>query len=103
MRSVAVLKSRSIPVSIVIVAMIVTIVVTVVPIMVPMPAALVLIPPAMMLAPAAFPRLVQFVPFVVGLPAIASVVLNCFVQLVFCMRNAALALFFTLRMHARHG
>ena len=53
---------------------------------------LVFIPPAMVLAPALFPCFAQLVPFVLRLPAIASVVFDRLAQVVFCMLNASLAL-----------
>jgi hypothetical protein len=63
----------------------------------------VLIPPAMALAPAPFPRRVQFATLVLGLPAVASVAVNGFVQLMLGMLDAPLAsIIIIVGMHARH-
>lgn len=64
--------------------------IAIIPIVLVMPASFVLIPPAMVLLPAALPRFAQFAPLVVGLPAVPTVVLDCFMQLVLGMFNAAL-------------
>jgi len=76
-------------------------VIAVVPVVLFMPAVLVLIPPAMMFAPAPFARLVQFAALVVGLAAVAAVVLNGFMQFMIRMRNALLASLHALSLRAR--
>ena len=63
----------------------------VIPVAIAVPAAAVFIPPTMPLIPAAFPRLAQFVPRVLGLPAFPSVMLRGFVEPVVRLGNAPLA------------
>ena len=55
------------------------------------PSALVLIPPAMILAPALFARFPQLVAFMIRLPAVPPVMLNRFMQLVVSMGDPLLA------------
>ncbi len=62
--------------------------VVLIPVTLRMQPVLVLIPPAMLLAPATLSHLVQFSPLVLRLPAIASVVLNGLVKLMFGMGNS---------------
>jgi hypothetical protein len=69
----------------------VAIVIVVIPIAIGMPAVAVFVPPAMPLAPATFPRLMQFVPRMVRLPAVPAVMLHGFVEFVVRLGNAALA------------
>lgn len=65
--------------------------VVLIPIALLMPAMFVLVPPAMVLAPAAFTRQVQFAAFVIGLTAVAAVAINRLMQFVFSMHNPSLA------------
>jgi len=69
----------------------VPIVVVVIPIAIGMPAVAVFVPPAVPFSPAAFPRLVQFVPGVVRLSAVPAVMLDGFVEFVVRLGDAALA------------
>ena len=61
-----------------------------VPIAVPVPAVLVFIPPLMPLTPAMFSYIAQFTTLVICLFAIASVSLNCLVELMFRVNDSAL-------------
>ena len=79
----------------------VPVVIAIVPVVFFTPAALVLIPPAMMFAPAAFTRRVQFAALVLGLPAVAAVPLDGFMQFMIPMSNAPLASLHTLSLRAR--
>src|SRR4029077_13466710 len=72
------------------------VVIVVIPITIGMPATAVLVPPAMSLPPAAFPRLVQIVARAVRLPAVPAVMLHGFVESVVGFGDAALALIVTL-------
>ena len=65
--------------------------VALVPVAFLVPAPLVLIPPAMMLAPALFTRFPQLVPFVIRLPAVPPMMLNRFMQFVLSVRDPPLA------------
>jgi hypothetical protein len=65
--------------------------IAVIPVAFFMPAPLVLIPPAMILAPALFARFPQLVAFVIRLPAVPPVMLNRFMQLVVGMGDPPLA------------
>src|SRR6266446_8276130 len=67
------------------------VVIVIVPITVAVPAAAVFIPPTMALSPAAFPRLMQFMPCMVRLPAVPAMMLEGFMQLVICLGDASLA------------
>lgn len=64
--------------------------IAIIPIAFVVPAAIVLTPPAMMLIPAALPRLAQFAPLVIGLATVAPMMLDRLVQFVFGMLNPAL-------------
>jgi hypothetical protein len=66
-------------------------VVVLVPIAVGPPAVLVFIPPAMLLAPASFSRRTKFAAFVIGLPAVAPMLLDGLVEFMIGMSHAALA------------
>jgi len=79
----------------------VPVVIAIVPVVFLTPATLVLIPPAMMFAPAAFTRRVQFAALVLGLPAVAAVALDGFMQFMILMSNAPLASLHALSLHAR--
>jgi hypothetical protein len=81
--------------------LLVAIVIAIVPVVFFTPATLVLIPPAMMFAPAPFPCLVQFATLVVGLATVAAVALNGFVQFMIPVRNAALTALHALSLRAR--
>ncbi len=70
----------------------VAIVVAIVPIVVVMPAALMFIPPLVALSPAALPGFVQFMAPVVCLPAVVSVVLDGFMELVLRTRGTPVAI-----------
>jgi len=72
------------------------VVIVVIPIAIGVPATAVLVPPAMSLSPAAFPRLVQIVASAVRLPAVPAVMLDGFVESVVGFGDAALALIVTL-------
>jgi hypothetical protein len=76
-------------------------VVVFVPIALGVPAVFVLVPPAMLFAPATLARGVQFAAFVIGLAAVASVMFNGFVELVLLMGDAALAAVGVLRVKPR--
>jgi len=69
----------------------VAIVIAVIPIAVRMPPATVFVPPAMSLPPAAFPRLMQFVPCMIRLAAIPAVMFRGFVQPVVRLGDSSLA------------
>lgn len=62
--------------------------IVIVPIALVVPAMLVFIPPAMVLAPALFQCFALLVPFVLRLPAIASVMFDRLVQVEFCRIGA---------------
>ena len=79
------------------------IVIAVIPVALGVPAVFVLVPPAVMLTPAAFADFMQLAALMIGLSAIAAVVLNGFVQIVLRMLDAAMALFFTFGVRARHS
>jgi hypothetical protein len=81
----------------------IAVVIMLIPVMFFMPAMLMLIPPPMMLAPAPFPRLVQFVTLVIGLGTVPSVALNGFVEFMVGVLNTPLAPLHTLRMGQRHS
>ena len=66
--------------------------IAIVPVAIGVPAVAIFIPPTMAFAPAALPRLTQFMTPVVGLPAVPSVALGSFVQLVVGPGDAALAI-----------
>jgi hypothetical protein len=72
-----------------------------VPITLGVPAVLVFVPPAMLFAPAALARRVQFATLVIGLAAVASVMLDGFVEFVLFMGDAALAAVHVLGMQSR--
>ena len=61
-----------------------------VPIAFLMPAALVFLPPPMLLAPATLPRIMQFTTLVICLSAVASVFLHRLVEFVFRVSDSAL-------------
>jgi len=67
------------------------IVIVVIPIAIGVPAASVLVPPAMSLPPAAFPRFMQFVASMFRLAAIPTVMFRSFVEFVICLGDAPLA------------
>jgi hypothetical protein len=67
------------------------VVVMIVPVAIVVPAMAVLIPPAMAFVPASFAGFVQFMPRMLGLPAVPAVVFRSFMQLVVCLGNAPLA------------
>jgi hypothetical protein len=69
----------------------VVVVIVIIPITVGVPAVAVLIPPAMVLAPAALSRFVQFVPRVIRLPAVPAVILDSFMQSMVRLGNPPLA------------
>ena len=77
------------------------IVIVIIPISIGMPTVTVFIPPTMPLAPAAFPRLVQFVPRMIRLPAVPAVVLHGFVEFVVRFGNTALATAVVVRQRTR--
>ena len=67
----------------------IVVVIVVIPITIGMPATAILVPPAMSLSPAAFPRLVQIVARAVRLPAVPAVMLHGFVESVVGFGDAA--------------
>jgi hypothetical protein len=69
----------------------VAVVIALVPITCRVPTVLVFIPPSVTLAPAALPCRMQFATLVIRLPAVPSVVLDGFVQVMLSMLHAALA------------
>ena len=79
----------------------VPVVIAIVPVVFFTPATLVLVPPAMMFAPAAFARFVQFAALVLGLAAVAAVALDGFMQFMILMSNAPLASLHALSLRAR--
>jgi hypothetical protein len=81
----------------------VAVVVVLVPISIRAPAVFVFVPPPMLFAPATLARLMQLPPFVVGLPAMASVALNRLVQFVFGVFNATLAAVHIFCVQARRN
>jgi hypothetical protein len=70
----------------------IVVVIVVIPIAIGMPPVAVFIPPAMSFVPAAFPRFMQFVARMIGLPAIPAVMLHGFMQFVIRLGDAPLAL-----------
>jgi hypothetical protein len=84
-------------------ARLVVIVVVFVPVVLGAPAVLVLIPPAMLLAPAALAGFVQFPTLVVGLPAVASVFLDSFVEFMLGVSHSTLTAVDVFRMHSRYS
>ena len=64
--------------------------VALVPIAVGVPAVVVFIPPAMLLAPAALSRIVQFTPLLICLLAVASMFLDCLVEFMLGVSDPAL-------------
>ena len=71
----------------------------VVPVLLGMPALVVFVPPAMVPTPAAFTRRLQFAALVIGLLAVAAVVLDGLMQIVLGVLEAMLALLDTLGMN----
>jgi hypothetical protein len=80
----------------------VVVVIAIIPVVLGAPAMLVLIPPAMLLPPAALARFVQFAALVVGLAAVAPVAFDGFVQLVLGMSDATLAAVDVFGVRSRH-
>lgn len=74
----------------------------IVPVVLLVPAVLVFVPPPMILAPAAFPSLAQFVPLMVRLTAVAPVAFDRLMQFVLCVLDAPLASFVDLLPRLRH-
>ena len=77
---------------------VVSIVIPIVPIALGMPALIVFVPPPVILTPAPFPSLVQLSTLVICLGAVAAVFLDCLVQFVFSVLDAALASFVVVSM-----
>ena len=84
------------------IAQLVAIVIAVVP-MLFAPAMRVFIPPAMMLAPAAFAGFVELAAPAVRVGAVAAVTLDGLMQFMISVGDAALALLFAFGMRPRHG
>jgi hypothetical protein len=78
------------------------VVVVLVPIMFLVPAAAVFLPPLMPFMPAMLPRFAQLTTLVICLSAVASVFLDCLVEFVFCVSNAALTSVEVFCLKARH-
>lgn len=74
-----------------------------VPIVFGAPAMFVLIPPAMLFAPATFSCRMQFTTFVLGLAAVAPVSLDCIVEFMLGVSHPTLAAVDVLRMKAGRG
>jgi hypothetical protein len=70
----------------------VTIVIVVIPIAIGVPPVAVFVPPTVSLPPAAFARLMQLVPRMLGLSAVPAVIFDGFVEFVVRLGNAALAM-----------
>jgi len=79
----------------------VAVVIVLVPISIRTPAVFVFVPPPMLFAPAALPRLVQFTTFMIGLWAVAPVTLNRLVQFMFGVLDATLAAVHIFCVHGR--
>src|SRR5206468_10263176 len=80
----------------------VTIMITVIPVTLFMPATLMFIPPSVSVFPAPFPCLAEFVPLVVCLPAVVSVLFDRTIQLVVRMSQFSFAIVACLRpWHSR--
>jgi hypothetical protein len=80
----------------------VSIVIAIIPVVFGMPLALVLVPPAMTSAPAAFPRFMQFVACPFCLPALRPMMLYSFMQPVIGLCDASLAIVI-IRTQLRHA
>ncbi len=80
---------------------VIMIVVMIVPVVVGVPTMGILIPPAVIVSPAPFTGIAQFVAPVVGLFAIRAVMLDRFVQLVIGMGNARLTIVLLIGAHPR--
>jgi len=81
----------------------VAIVIVVIPIAFGMPAVAVFVPPAVPLIPAVLPRFVQFVPSVVRLSAVPTMMLHGFVKFVVRLGNAAPATSVAFGRHPRRS
>jgi hypothetical protein len=80
----------------------VAIVVVLVPIALGVPAVVMLVPPAVVLAPATLAGLVQFSAFVIGLSAVASMALDGAMEVVLAANDSVPAMFVTLGVKPRH-
>jgi len=69
----------------------VAVVIVIIPIAIGTPTAAVFIPPAVTLSPAAFARFAQFIPRMVGLPAVPAVMFDGFVKFVIRLGDPSLA------------
>jgi hypothetical protein len=67
------------------------------------PAVFVLIPPAVLLAPATFSHRVQFATFMIGLAAVASMALDGLVEIMLGMSHPALAAVDVFRVKSGSG
>jgi hypothetical protein len=74
------------------VAIAITIVIVIIPVVLGAPAMAVFIPPAMAAIPAILARFVQFMPRMVGLPTLASMMLDGFVKTMVSPGNSPLAI-----------
>jgi hypothetical protein len=77
-------------------------VIVLIPIVFLVPAALVFLPPLMPLTPATLPRIMQFTTLVICLSAVASVSLDCLVEFMVCVSDAALTAVEVFCVKARH-
>jgi len=77
-------------------------VIVLIPIVFLVPAALVFLPPLMPLTPAMLPRIMQFTTLVICLSAVASVSLDCLMELMVCVSDSALTLVEVFCLKARH-
>jgi hypothetical protein len=77
-------------------------VIVLVPIVFRVPAALVFLPPPMLLTPATLPHIMQFTTLVICLSAVASVFLNCFVEFMVCVSDSALTPVEVFCLKVRH-
>lgn len=77
----------------------VAVVIALVPVAFGAPAMFMFIPPSMLLTPATLARFVQFPPFVLSLPAVASVPFNGLVKFMLGVLNSSLAAVDIIRMN----
>jgi hypothetical protein len=81
----------------------IAVVVALVPVTLGAPAVFVLVPPAMLLAPATLSRRVQLATLVIGLAAVAAMALDGLVEFVLGVSDAALAAVDIVRLQSRHS
>lgn len=79
------------------------VVIVVIPITIGVPAMAVFVPPPMVAVPAAFARFMEFVPRVVGLPAVPAMMLGGFVQFMVSLNDAPLTPVVVIGINSRRG